>query len=86
MWSWLVIAVIAFVVLVADRGMYSGTNMCHVLDAFNLDIKPKIYTKGEIRELKASVSAILICRCKKLWGRYGFDARRYWAGMRFWKN
>ena len=28
-----------------------------ILDAFNLDIKPKIYTKGDIRELKASVSA-----------------------------
>ena len=43
-------------VLVADRGMYSGTNMCHVTDAGNGYIVAKSLRKSTKREIAWAVS------------------------------
>ena len=43
-------------ILVADRGMYSGTNMCHVMDAGNGYIVSKSLRKSTAEERKWAVS------------------------------
>lgn len=43
-------------VLVADRGMYSGTNMCHVTDAGNGYIVAKSLRKSTKREISWAIS------------------------------
>ncbi|MBQ3314771.1 MAG: hypothetical protein IJG70_02270 [Kiritimatiellae bacterium] len=45
-------------ILVADRGMYSGTNMCHVTDAGNGYIVSKSLRKSTAAERRWAVSPV----------------------------